>query len=965
MSKLPSDYKAQADATAVSLFPDHDVGTVSNASFGSANKDGLQRNLKPRHLQMIAIGGVIESMVLGHGYCLTDNVQGTGLFLGTGSDLAHGGPAGLLIGYCIMASLLYSVMVALGEMISHLPIPGGQFALASRFVSPAVGFGMGWLYWYNYIVVLPAELSASAVLVSYWTPAGKTGSTCTTGICNNSLWIAIFLIVVLAINFGGTRVFGEIEYWFCSIKVLTIIGLIITGIVITSGGGPDGTPIGFRYWNESGGFVQYQDIPGAKGRFLGFFSVLINAAFAFIGTEITAITAAECANPKRAVPNAIKSVWIRLVLFYLSNAFIIGLIVSPHDPDLNLGTGAAKSPFVLAMKNAGISVHPSIVNAALLTSACAFALISFMAGAKGKAGTVFGYFSNMTAICGMISWACILWTSIRWQRGLKAQGIDRNTLPYKAPFQPYLSYYGLSVSMLVTIFGGFTTFMPHFNASSFVTTYLPIPFFLVLVIGYKFWDKSKFVKYEDMDFSTGSSADILNESAPPGFWGKVEDGRVFCIMASAYDLVVINGLVVTAVDVVQCCIGVKNGKIRTLATSISHEEIGDAQIIDAEGAFVMPGGVDAHVHLCQDLKTGIDGLGGECADNFETGSRSAAAGGTTTMITFATQSRAEEDRSLLGVVEAYNARAEATGSYIDYGFHIIIVRNDADILEHELPMLVEDWGITSCKLFMTYESQRLTDSQLLDVMLASQRNEITTQKFHSPTCFENSKHVCSPPPPPKTSDQDELYIGLHNGTFTIFSSDHCPFRYDHPHGKPTGVLEDPASMKGEQACEGEELQSLVSRKPGSFRFIPNDIPGVETRLSLLYTGGLATGKITPQKFVELTSTDPAKLYGIYPKKGALMPGSDADIVIWHPDKHFQPFLLSNKMLHHNVGYTPYEGKEFVNWPRYTILRGKVIWAHGELKGKPYDGEYLRRGPSYFGTGPEGSRVDSRRTATWL
>jgi amino acid transporter len=241
--------------------------------------------------------------------------------------------------------------------------------------------------------------------------------------------------VVIAINFGGTRVFGEIEFWFCSIKVLTIIGLIITGIIITSGGGPDGTPIGFRYWNQSGGFVQYQDIPGAKGRFLGFFSVLINAAFAFIGTEITAITAAECANPKRAVPTAIKSVWIRLVLFYLCSAFIIGLLVSPSDPDLNLGTGAAKSPFVLAMKNAGISVLPSVVNAALLTSAwsagcadlfvssralyglasrgqapaifrkvrkdglpwvcvlcgSAFALISFMAGASGKAGTVFGY----------------------------------------------------------------------------------------------------------------------------------------------------------------------------------------------------------------------------------------------------------------------------------------------------------------------------------------------------------------------------------------------------------------------------------------------------------------------------------------------------------------------------------------------------------------------------------------------
>ncbi|KAG9605307.1 D-hydantoinase, partial [Aureobasidium melanogenum] len=487
-------------------------------------------------------------------------------------------------------------------------------------------------------------------------------------------------------------------------------------------------------------------------------------------------------------------------------------------------------------------------------------------------------------------------------------------------------------------------------------------------------------------------------------------------MTSTYDLVVINGLVVTAADVFQSCIAVKDGKIRTLATSFSREEIGDAQIIDAEGAFVMPGGVDAHVHLCQDLKTGIDGLGGECADNFETGSRSAAAGGTTTMITFATQTRVEEDRSLLGVVEAYDAQARATGSYINYGFHIIIVRNDADILEHELPMLVEEWGVTSCKLFMTYEAQRLTDSQLLDMIHAENGDmiqwltekletkgmvapyyhalsrppvvemeatnraialaadfttlskilaDVPQQKFHSPTCFENSKHVCSPPPPPGTSDQDELYIGLHNGTFTIFSSDHCPFRYDHPHGKPTGVLEDPVSLKGEQACEGEALQSLVFRKPGSFRFIPNGIPGVETRLPLLYTGGLAAGKITPQKFVELTSTNPAKLYGIYPKKGALMPGSDADIVIWYPDKHFQPFLLSNKMLHHNVDYTPYEGKEFVNWPRYTILRGKVIWAHGELEGKPYDGEYLRRGPSYFGTGPRGSRADSRRTATWL
>ncbi|KAF4633767.1 hypothetical protein G7Y89_g4355 [Cudoniella acicularis] len=485
----------------------------------------LKRPLKPRHIQMIAIGGVI----------------GTGLFLGTAGDLENGGPAGLLIGYCIMASLLYSVMVALGEMVSQFPIAGGQFALAGRFVAPELGFAMGWLYWYNYIIVLPAEISAAAVLISYWTPAGQVDSTCTTGICNNAMWIGLMLIVVWAINFGGTRVFGEMEFWFCSIKVITILGLIITGVVITAGGGPNHESIGFRFWNETGGFVQYGGIAGVKGRFLGFFSVLISAAFAFIGTEITAIAAAETANPRRSVPRAIKSVWIRLVLFYLCSAFLIGMLVSPTDPSLNLSSTAAKSPFVIAIKNAGLSVLPSIINAALLTSAwsagcadlfvssralyglaargqapnflrktrkddlpwlcvlvgVAFSLLSFMAASKGKAGTAFGYFSNMTAICGMISWTGILWTSIRWHKGLKAQGIDRNTLPYRAPFQPYLSYYGISVAVMVTIFGGFTSFIHKFDASSFITTYFPIPFFAVLFFGYKLWNKSKIVDSED------------------------------------------------------------------------------------------------------------------------------------------------------------------------------------------------------------------------------------------------------------------------------------------------------------------------------------------------------------------------------------------------------------------------------------------------------------------------------------
>ncbi|CAD6585763.1 MAG: hypothetical protein TREMPRED_004232 [Tremellales sp. Tagirdzhanova-0007] len=524
---------------------------TQDALVGS-NGSSLRRPLRPRHLQMIAIGGVI----------------GTGLFLGTAGDLKNGGPGGLLTGYCLMASLLYSVMVALGEMVAQFPMAGGQFALAGRFVAPELGFAMGVLFWYNYIIVLPAEISAAAVLISYWTPAGQMDSACTTGICNNALWVGLLLIVVVAVNFGGTRVYGEMEFWFCSIKVLTIIGLIIVGVVISAGGGPNHETIGFRFWNETGGFVQYAGIAGSKGRFLGFFSVLISAAFAFIGTEITAIAAAETANPRRNVPLAIKSVWIRLVLFYVCSAFLIGILVSPTDPSLNLASTAAKSPFVIAIKNAGISVLPSIINAALLTSAwsagvadlyvssrtlyglfarghaprifgktrkvdglpwvcvafcAAFSLLSFMAADQGhSAGTVFGYFANMTAVCGIISWSGILWTSIRWHKGLKIHGIDRNTLPYKAPLQPYLSYYGLTVCIIVIIFSGFTSFIDGFDTSAFITNYFPVPFFAVLYIGYKLYHKSKIVKYADQDFVTGSSADMPMEPVPQGVWAKTK-----------------------------------------------------------------------------------------------------------------------------------------------------------------------------------------------------------------------------------------------------------------------------------------------------------------------------------------------------------------------------------------------------------------------------------------------------------
>lgn len=193
--------------------------------------------------------------------------------------------------------------------------------------------------------------------------------------------------------------------------------------------------------------------------------------------------------------------------------------------------------------------------------------------------------------------------------------------------------------------------------------------------------------------------------------------------------------------------------------------------------------------------------------------------------------------------------------------------------------------------------------------------------------FEGSKFVCSPPLRDDQADLDACWEGIRNGTFTTFSSDHAPTKYDHPNGKKKALC-----------CHG-----------GRFKDIPNGMPGLETRVPLLFTGGVLSGKISPQRFVELTSTNPARLYGLK-KKGTIAVGYDADLTIWHPQSTFKPFRLTNANLHHAIDYTPFEGFEFLNWPRYTLLRGKVMYAEGKIVGSMKDGRFLRRGPSQLRTG---------------
>ncbi|KAH7107061.1 amino acid permease-domain-containing protein [Auriculariales sp. MPI-PUGE-AT-0066] len=474
----------------------------------------LQRGLKQRHMAMISIGGVI----------------GTGLFVGTANALANGGPLGLFLAYSIVGSVCFSVMISLGEIVSMFPLPGGHIRLAERFVEPALSFTLGWNYWYNWVIIMPAELSAAAIIINFWTKS-----------VNNAAWVSITLVVTIIINLFGSKGYGEAEFWFASIKVITITGLIILSIIITAGGGPNHETIGFRYWKHPGPFVQYLGIPGATGRFLGFWACINQAAFSFIGTEIVAIAAGEAQNPRRAIPRAIKKVYIRILLFYMLGTFCIGLLVPSNEPGLSLGNKDAKgSPFVIAIQNAGIKVLPSIVNAALLTSAwsaassdlytssralygmalsknapkifskttkrglpllslivcAAFGLLAFMAVSNG-AGKVFGWFANMTSVAGLMTWFGICIVYLRFYAGLKSQGIDRTTLPFASKLQPYAAIYGCVMCFVFCLFSGFSVFIRgQWAVDTFVTTYFPLMFFFVLWGGSKLYYRSKWVSPE-------------------------------------------------------------------------------------------------------------------------------------------------------------------------------------------------------------------------------------------------------------------------------------------------------------------------------------------------------------------------------------------------------------------------------------------------------------------------------------
>ncbi|KAG0146739.1 hypothetical protein CROQUDRAFT_106890 [Cronartium quercuum f. sp. fusiforme G11] len=392
---------------------------------------------------------------------------------------------------------------------------------------------------YSAFIGVATEITAAAIVVQYWDTSTPI-----------AIYITIFLVTICGINFLGVRWYGEAEFLFSFLKVSTIVGLIVLGIVLDLGGGPDHDRMGFRYWINPGPFAQLDDIAGPTGRFLAFWDMFIQASYAYSGTEVVALAAAEAENPRKTVPKAVKRVFYRILLFYLGGVLVIGLLVSSNDPMLlsakGEGTGAA-SPFVIAVKRAGITVLPDIINAIILSSAYSSGNTALYAGSRVlyglacegmaprvfvrctraglplwalvvtssggllaflrlnvNASLVFRWLSNISSVTGLCTWFTILLGYIRFYRAMRFQGVDRNTLPYRAPLQPYLSYLGITMISLVLIFNGFTVFIAgHWSSPGFVAAYITIPIYVLSFLYWKMTQKTKWVKIQKMDLKTG------------------------------------------------------------------------------------------------------------------------------------------------------------------------------------------------------------------------------------------------------------------------------------------------------------------------------------------------------------------------------------------------------------------------------------------------------------------------------
>jgi lysine-specific permease len=470
----------------------------------------LKRSLKARHLMMISLGGTI----------------GTGLFLASGGAIHSAGPGGALVAYAIIGIMVYYLMTSLAEMAAFMPVAGSFRVYASKFVDPSFGFAIGWNYWYNWAITIAAELAAVVLIMKFWFPDSPS-----------FIWSAIALIIMFLINYMSVKGFGETEFWFAMIKVVTVVIFLITGVLIILGimGGKD--PIGFSNFTMGEGPF--------NGGFFTILGVFMAAGFSFQGTELLGVTAGESEDPEKNIPKAIRSVFWRIILFYILAIFVIGMIIPFTDSRL-LSEDVAVSPFTLVFERAGLAFAASIMNAIILSSVLSagnsgmyastrmlwdlardgkapkflgkldkrgvpvnalivtslVGCVAFLASFFGD-GVVYIWLLNASGMAGFVTWVGIAIAHYRFRKAYAAQGLDMNALPFRAKGFPFGPIFALVLCIIIIIGQGYQAFSSDgIDWNSMFVSYIGLILFFVLWFGYKIKHKTKIIPLEECDLKS-------------------------------------------------------------------------------------------------------------------------------------------------------------------------------------------------------------------------------------------------------------------------------------------------------------------------------------------------------------------------------------------------------------------------------------------------------------------------------
>ncbi|CAI2627842.1 Lysine-specific permease [Apilactobacillus kunkeei] len=474
----------------------------------------VKRGLKTRHVSMIALGGSI----------------GTGLFVASGSVISQAGPGGALVAYLLMGLMVYFLMTSLGEMATNTPISGSFAAYAGKYVDPALGFAMGWNYWFNWAITVAVDISTAALVMKFWLP-------------HMPGWIfsAITLALILCVNALSVKSFGETEFWMSLIKVITIFIFLAVG-VLTIFGIMGGHYIGLSNFT-------YKQAPFVGGIPM-ILAVFVVAGFSFQGTELVGITAGESDNPREAVPRAIKDVFWRIILFYILAIFVIGAIIPYTSPDLlgSSATDVAISPFTIVFKRAGLAAAASIMNAVILTSVISsansgmyastrmlysmahqgfapkamgktnrrgipvgaltvttvIALLTFITSIEGP--QIYLWLVAASGLTGFIAWVGIALSHYRFRRAFIKQGHSLDELKYHATWFPIGPIITLILCILV-ICGQNVNSFANWDWEQIGITYISVPLVLILYIGYKIKHKTHLIPLDKVDVSPSDLRD--------------------------------------------------------------------------------------------------------------------------------------------------------------------------------------------------------------------------------------------------------------------------------------------------------------------------------------------------------------------------------------------------------------------------------------------------------------------------